>query len=117
MTYPLQYHANELTNLELVNEFYLQKLSTQVLTIEDIQTIVNANEPILRHRQHNLDRYQKRRLKVQKRHSTTLQQATNQIVNHFRKLIVDQKTDYLTGTAITYNYEADTTINEDLQRL
>ena len=117
MTYPLQYHANELTNLELVNEFYLQKLSTQVLTIEDIQTIVHANEPILRHRQHNLDRYQKRRLKVQKRHSTTLQQATNQIVNHFRKLIVDQKCDYLTGTPITYNYEADTTINEDLQRI
>lgn len=115
--YPLQYHTNELVNLELVNDYYLNKLSTQVLTIEDIQTIVNANEPILRHRQRNLDRYQKRKLKVQKRHSTTLQQATNQIVNHFRKLIVDQKADYLAGTAITYNYESDSTINDDLQRI
>lgn len=117
MIYPLQYHHDERTNLELVNEFYLNKLSTQDLTIEDIQTIVNANEFVLKRRQRNLDRYQKRRLKVQKRHSTTLQQATNQIVNHFRKLIVDQKTDYLTGTPATYNYEADIAINEDLQRI
>lgn len=117
MNYPLQYHNDPRTNRELVNEFYLNKLSTQDLTIEDIQLIINANEHVLRRRKRNLDRYQKRRLKVQKRHSTTLQQATNQIVNHFRKLIVDQKTDYLTGTPATYNYEADTTVNEDLQRI
>lgn len=117
MTYPLQYHSNEFANLELVNDFYLEKLSTQNLSIEDIQTIITANEPLIRRRQDNLDRYQKRRLKVQKRHSTTLQQATNQVVNHFRKLIVDQKTDYLTGTPLTYNYEEDGAINEEFQRI
>ena len=114
---PLQYHADEFTNLELVNDFYLNKLSTQDLTIEDLQTLILANDPLLRRRQHHLNRYLKKQLKVQRRHSTTLQQATNRIVNHFRKLIVDQKTDYLTGTAITYNYEADIEINEELQRL
>ena len=113
----MQFHSNEFTNLELVNNYYINKLSTQVLDTDDFQTIILANEPLLRRRQTNFDRYQKRHLKVQKRHSTTLQQATNQIVNHFRKLIVDQKADYLTGTPITYNYEADVTINEELQRI
>ena len=88
----MQFHSNEFTNLELVNNYYINKLSTDILDTDDFQTIILANEPLLRRRQTNFDRYQKRHLKVQKRHSTTLQQATNQIVNHFRKLIVDQKT-------------------------
>lgn len=105
------------TNHELVNDYYLTKSQSQALSIEDIQHLLTANHERLATRQAYLDRYQKRNLKVQRRHSTTLQQATNQVVNHFRKLIVDQKTDYLTGTAITYNYEADIEINEELQRL
>lgn len=105
------------TNPELVNDYYLTKSQSQALSIEDIQHLLTANHDLLMTRQAYLDRYQKKRLKVQRRHSTTLQQATNQVVNHFRKLIVDQKTDYLTGTSLTYNFEADNDLHHALQSI
>lgn len=103
---------------ELKNGFYADRLQEgAVLKADDILTILNYNQPVFNRRQGLLNAYYKKGLKVQRRTSTTLQQATNKVVNHFRKLIVDQKVDYLMGSASTYKYDEDYDANELLKKI